>query len=173
MHFTWVEVNSNQYRFVNVSLLFLKWYHLLFPWHFAISQREFCINIWARFSHITAFWSYTILCAVLNFWYSLTETSQNKIKVANDSPCSSCTIPNAMTFKNKINLEIEPFENLGGCRTSYENAHNYTFKHEDFSAILMTSYHVSLQTFPPSAYLRPTRRAYRRGSKTWRGGTPS
>ena len=50
------------------------------------------------------------------------ETSRNKIKVANDSPCSSCTIPNGMNFKNKINFEIEPFENLGGCRTSHGNA---------------------------------------------------
>ena len=51
------------------------------------------------------------------------ETSQNKIKVANDSPCSSCKIPNAMNFQNKINFEIEPFENLGRCRTSHGNAH--------------------------------------------------
>ena len=51
------------------------------------------------------------------------ETSQNKIKVANDSPYTSfCIIPNAMNFKNKINFEIEPFENLGGCRTSHGNA---------------------------------------------------
>ena len=49
-----------------------------------------------------------------------------KIKVANDSPCSSCKIPNAMNFKYKINFEIEPFENLGRCRTSHGNTHIHT-----------------------------------------------
>ena len=51
------------------------------------------------------------------FWFSQTETSLNKIKVANDSPCSVFIFPNGIVHQNKVK-----FENVGVSRTSHRNA---------------------------------------------------